>query len=272
MNQPVVYKITNLINKKIYVGRNVNNNPNYFGSGVLILLAIEKYGLENFSREILEYCTRENLDEREIFWIKELNSQDRQIGYNIADGGHNFFTMNEEIKAKISKTLKGKFVGTDAFRHKISLSEEHRQRFLDGYAFKIKGKTIEEVFGKEEANKRSEKISNAQIEYWKIPEYRKKMSKAISEGKTGTTLTKEHRENIGNGLKGRPVSEETREKLKNSNINKKQKHSISVIAINSKSGEELSFNNISHAARILSTTFYNIKQNKLKDFNITLIK
>jgi hypothetical protein len=180
--------------------------------------------------------------------------------------------MNEEIKTKISETLKGKFVGANSFRHKIPLSDDHRQKFLDGYTFKIKGKTIEEVFGKEKADSRSEKISKAITEIWKNPEYREKTSKAISEGKTGTTLSKKHRENIGNGLKGRPVSEETREKLKNSNVNKKQKHSISVIAVNAKSGEELSFNNISHAARILNTTFYNIRQNKLKDFNITLIK
>ena len=52
----VIYKTTNLINGKIYIGQDLENNPNYFGSGLIFKKAILKYGKNNFKKEILEYC------------------------------------------------------------------------------------------------------------------------------------------------------------------------------------------------------------------------
>ncbi len=82
----VVYKTTNLVNGKIYVGKDSKNKPTYLGSGMILKQAIEKYGKENFKKEILEYCSDlEILEEREIYWISELNSI--EDGYNITIGG-----------------------------------------------------------------------------------------------------------------------------------------------------------------------------------------
>ena len=114
----IIYKIVNRVNAKIYIGRDKHNNPKYMGSGKLLQLAFKKYGIENFYKETIEECDNDNLDAREKFWIKELKSQDHLIGYNIADGGHNDFTMNDYVKSKISSTLKGK-----------RKSEEHRKQF-----------------------------------------------------------------------------------------------------------------------------------------------
>jgi len=52
-----VYKTTNLINKKIYVGVHSTDNldDGYLGSGKRLLLAIRKYGKENFKREIISF-------------------------------------------------------------------------------------------------------------------------------------------------------------------------------------------------------------------------
>ena len=44
----VIYKTTNLINGKIYIGKDSNNNEHYIGSGVKLLKAIKKYGRSNF--------------------------------------------------------------------------------------------------------------------------------------------------------------------------------------------------------------------------------
>lgn len=84
----LVYKTTNLVNGKIYVGKTERSDLNYFGSGLLIRRAIKKYGVENFVRETLQECsTLEELNLAEIFWIWELGSTERSTGYNIASGG-----------------------------------------------------------------------------------------------------------------------------------------------------------------------------------------
>lgn len=93
----LIYKITNRLNGKIYVGQSIDDNPEYLGSGKLIKRSVEKYGVSNFKREVLEYCEkRELLNEREIYWIAKLNARDLSIGYNIASGGEggDTFTNN----------------------------------------------------------------------------------------------------------------------------------------------------------------------------------
>lgn len=84
----IIYKTTNLVNGKIYIGKDSLNDPQYFGSGLILNRAIKKYGIQSFRKDILEQCkTPQELDEREQYWIRELNSTDRSIGYNIAKGG-----------------------------------------------------------------------------------------------------------------------------------------------------------------------------------------
>ena len=50
----IIYKTTNLVNGKIYIGKDKNNNPSYLGSGKILKLAIKKYGKENFTKETIE--------------------------------------------------------------------------------------------------------------------------------------------------------------------------------------------------------------------------
>ena len=84
----IIYKTTNNINDKIYVGQDAINDPSYFGSGLILERAIKKYGIHNFRKEILEHCSsKQQLNEREIFWIAILDSTNRCKGYNIAKGG-----------------------------------------------------------------------------------------------------------------------------------------------------------------------------------------
>jgi len=83
----VIYEIKNKINGKVYIGQHSSNELNsYYGSGKLIKYAINKYGIENFERTILEICsTKDELNEREKYWIKEKSSIIN--GYNLTDGG-----------------------------------------------------------------------------------------------------------------------------------------------------------------------------------------
>ena len=87
-----IYKTTNQINGKIYIGLTTMNEEEskwYFGSGDSIKKALEKHGVENFKKEILEsgFSTKEDLAEAEIKWITHFKSTTRGIGYNLSPGG-----------------------------------------------------------------------------------------------------------------------------------------------------------------------------------------
>ena len=86
-----IYKTTNLINGKIYIGQKKSDTflaNQYLGSGVRLRSAIKHHGKENFTVELLEECTsKEQLDSREIYYIDKYNSRDLTIGYNLAKGG-----------------------------------------------------------------------------------------------------------------------------------------------------------------------------------------
>jgi group I intron endonuclease len=87
INTMIIYEIKNKINGKSYIGQHSSNElGSYWGSGKLIKKAIEKYGIEKFERIILERCySKDELNEREKYWIKEKNSLVN--GYNLTDGG-----------------------------------------------------------------------------------------------------------------------------------------------------------------------------------------
>lgn len=93
-----IYCFTNLINGKQYVGQSINienrkkqhiwryNNSKDTNYNMPIHSAFRKYGIENFSFEILEECTYEELDDKEKYWIIKKNSLSPK-GYNILEGG-----------------------------------------------------------------------------------------------------------------------------------------------------------------------------------------
>jgi len=83
-----IYKTTNLINQRSYVGQKKSANfcPTYYGSGVILNDAIKKYGKENFKIEILCWAeSKKELDMLEIEYIKKSKLVENL--YNITDGG-----------------------------------------------------------------------------------------------------------------------------------------------------------------------------------------
>lgn len=148
-----IYRTTNLINGKTYIGQHKSKNimnDKYVGSGCLIKKAIKVYGEENFKNEILEVVeSRFQANVMEKVWIKK----ERDIGkaeYNIADGGrsydfkqdtlikmskahkgqpspHKGKSHSEETKRKISEAKKGKDISEET-RRKISESLKGNQR------------------------------------------------------------------------------------------------------------------------------------------------
>lgn len=100
-----IYKITNLSNNKIYIGQSINiaarwEEHLYWSSNseCPIHRALRKYGVNKFSFEIIEECPKEELDTREIYWIKYYNSLSPN-GYNLTPGGnqtHLYLKVNNQ--------------------------------------------------------------------------------------------------------------------------------------------------------------------------------
>ena len=122
-----VYKITNTVNGKFYVGCSNNierrfmehKTPGNVQNGTHVLArAFRKYGVENFSLEVLEKCSRSKLAEREAFYVSALNPE-----YNMTDGGlgNPGRVVTPEQRKRLSKAAKMQWNG---------LSNEEKERII----------------------------------------------------------------------------------------------------------------------------------------------
>lgn len=105
-----IYKITNTLNNKCYIGKHKakNLNNSYLGSGLIIKNAINKYGIQFFKKEILEITNEINTNDREKYWILFYNSK-YPNGYNIEDGGEGGdFITNHPNKKEILQKMKNR--------------------------------------------------------------------------------------------------------------------------------------------------------------------
>lgn len=119
-----IYKITNLINGKVYIGSAVNIQKRWRREkqgkeiNIYFVRALKKYGIENFKFEILEECEKEKLIEREQYYIDKyyLNKKGKFIksrGYNINPiaGSTLGYKHTKTTKKMLSESHKGKNIG-----------------------------------------------------------------------------------------------------------------------------------------------------------------
>lgn len=184
-----IYKITNLINQKIYIGQTIlsvnyrfklHSKMHEKNKSMPICKAIQKYGHSNFKIEILSVCSsEESLNKMEIKAIAKLKSLS-PLGYNISSGGHK---TSRETAKRISSKLKG-VPKTKEHNLKVSLANKGRKK-PPGFAEKLR-KHRQENFG---IKVKVIKIETGEIFYFN----------SIHEAaeQTGT-----HRPNITNCLKG----------------------------------------------------------------------
>lgn len=116
-----IYKITNKINNKCYIGQSVNIKRRWYEHKhksfnslascykTPLARAIRKYGVDNFNWEVIEECLFSQLDEKEKYWIKYYNSCNKKIGYNILTGGSVGYQSMRSFSI-CQYNLEGKFI------------------------------------------------------------------------------------------------------------------------------------------------------------------
>jgi group I intron endonuclease len=115
-----IYLTTNKIDSRKYIGQKTFNRgwKTYLGSGTILREAIKKYGAKNFNREILYVCKdMQELNEKEIYYIKLYDAVKSKMFYNLASGGNNsekndiWEKFSSEKKEKIRENLRIKNSG-----------------------------------------------------------------------------------------------------------------------------------------------------------------
>ena len=117
--QGIIYKISSP-SGKVYVGQTVHSfedrlkgHKKKSTNCTLLKRAIDKYG-EQMSYEIIEQVPQSQLDDREIFWIKELNSL-APSGYNCSTGGNNRKVLTQVLKDNIRKGMYTRKIERDGY-------------------------------------------------------------------------------------------------------------------------------------------------------------
>ena len=162
-----IYKITNLINNKFYIGKHQTTNVDdgYMGSGKLIIAAIKKYGVSNFKKDILHIFDNE----------QEMNNAEKNLvilsedSYNLCPGGHGGFgyinknidlqQRNRDINSRknyndpvLRQRLSEGIKRSLLFRKKPILSDEAKVRQIAPLS---KGNTPEAIIKKKETWKKN---------------------------------------------------------------------------------------------------------------------
>jgi group I intron endonuclease len=202
-----IYKITNIISKKCYIGETKKNNPQLRwnehkrkieqGIGCPALQdAVKKYGIENFKYEILIICFDEDRYKLEMEYIKKYNCISPN-GYNLTKGGEGggFYCKkhNQETIDKISKKMKQKYIDNPELKIQLSIKQkevmnapEIKLKIKEGLKnsekwniIKNNKKTQSKLHTQDEKNKLKQIISNYFNNNENIIKHRESMSELI---------------------------------------------------------------------------------------------
>lgn len=112
-----IYSIINTVNDKIYIGKTKNlyrRKYQHFGqlnsgkhTNEYLAASVKKYGVDKFYFNVIEFCDESVLGEREYYWIKHFDSNNRNKGYNIDIINEDGTTTRDwSSSKKMSKTIK----------------------------------------------------------------------------------------------------------------------------------------------------------------------
>jgi group I intron endonuclease len=155
-----IYKITNLTNGKSYIGQSVHIERRWMehclpSAKSLIAKAIQKYGKEQFSFQVIEECLQEQLDEKEEYYISHYNTVVPN-GYNImdwVDGHATYFNIDKEVLEDLFNDIQNSEMSFDAIGEKYDLSRRTIIRINQGHTHFCKEKEYPLRKKSEELNK-----------------------------------------------------------------------------------------------------------------------
>lgn len=184
--------------------------------------AIEKYGWDNIKHEIVaEGLSLAEAERMEIELIKKYQSNNREFGYNNAEGGkvNRGYKLSELTRKRLSESHKGQIPATKG----IKLTPERREKAINAlknFRETHKGNMPKPMLGKHLSEETKQKISESLkglMAGEKNPWYGKKFSdehrQKISQALTGKTVSEEHRKHLSEALKGKKFSSERIETL-----------------------------------------------------------
>ena len=219
----IIYKITNLVNDKVYIGAHTTENINdsYMGSGLLLRRSQKKHGMQNFNKEILHSFS----NEKEMYAKeKELVNEEfvsRDDTYNLMTGGFGGGTPSEETKAKIREIRKiqieqginvrrvGEYKASEETRKKLSES-------LKGNVPHNKGKTLSEETKAKIRDARAKQINVRKKGEYKVSEETKqkiRVARAKQIIPCGRVVSEETKAKIRTTRKKQITTEETCRKI-----------------------------------------------------------
>jgi len=166
-NKYHIYYIKNLVNKKIYIGKTIQSNPNKrwirhkselksnIHSNKHLQRSFNKYGINCFEFKIMEEIENnfELLNEREIYWINFYNANNEQYGYNKTSGGDGGSSWSEERKRNFSLKTKGR-IKTEEEKIKLSKSLMGRVSPNKGKKLPPRSQTVKDAISKAQKGKK----------------------------------------------------------------------------------------------------------------------
>lgn len=177
-------------NDKCYIGqtsvkpeRRWGSNGSGYCKGQAIYKAIKKYGWDNVSHVVLCHgLTQEEVDKMEVALISLFKSNNREFGYNIANGGNSVGKHSEETIKKIAKTCKGKYVGENNNMYGKQHSEESKNKMSEAK----KGEK-HNMYGKHHSEESKNKIAEARKGKY-VGEKHHNAKQVFCDGKIFTTV------------------------------------------------------------------------------------
>ena len=213
-----VYKITHIGSGKSYIGisKNIHRRWIQHKSWVntknrrsAIYAAMQKYGIDAFTWQVLEQCDVDSLEERERHWIAVFDTFHN--GYNLTAGGEYNKEFSAETKKRMSEAQTGKKQSKETIDKRIPRGENH-YRYGVSVSEETKKKIRKALTGRKQDPAVSAKIAKSNTGKKMSPEAIEKSRIA----RTGIKFTEQAKKNISEAHKGNKASEETKRKMSES--------------------------------------------------------